>query len=301
MNIRILLTIVVLFFLSQPLWAQDTVKHAAKHIHKTHINDSAQVAHSKHDSHIKDTSHVLKKRPVVMPKYPRDGYVAVMGGLCLPLAAYASNAGAATGSDFSISAAFPGITSHSGIAFKFDHGINGFNQSRLEGIENTVSGFSNISCTFPNGLGHYSYSSYLTGLYVTYPKKHITIDLRFLAGVMVANIPDIDITYYDEIKGNSGINYQGATTASAFAFDLGFELRYPFKPRFCIILSADYLHAVPSFTMVNTGSMLSSYGSIETNSEGTEVTTNQPFNLFNLSVGIGYVISAQKRVVPKAN
>jgi hypothetical protein len=222
-----------------------------------------------------------------------------MGGLSFPLAAYASNEGAATGSVFSISAAFPGITSHSGIAFKFDYGVNGFNQTRLEGIENTIAGFSSINCTVPDP-GHCSYSSFLTGLYITYPKKHITIDLRFLAGVMVANIPEIDIIYNDQTGNNSGINEQGASTASAFAFDLGFELRYSIKPRFCIILSADYLHAVPSFTIVNTGSTLSSYGSIETNNGGTEVTTDQPFNLFNLSVGVGYVISA-KRVNPKTN
>ncbi len=294
MNIRLLLSIVILFFGVQYVHAQDTLKHVSKPVHKKHISDSSHVSVPHHLPVKKDTVVVHKQRPVIMPKYPRTGYVAVMGGMALPLAAYASDQGAATGSVFSLSAAFPGVISHGGIAFKFDYGINGFNKTRLEGIENTVSGFSNINCSVSDSLGHNSYSAFLTGLYLTYPKKHLTIDFRILAGVMLARIPEINTIYYDEARNNTGINQQAATSAAAFAFDFGFEFRYLVKPRFCIILSGDYLHAVPSFTVVNTGSQLTSYGSIEDNSAGTETTRSQPFNLFNLSLGVGYTISARK-------
>lgn len=301
MNIRLIFSVIILFFVVHYGQAQDTPEHTGKHIHKKRVSDTNHVAASQHPSVNENTIQVHKQKPVVMPEYPRTGYVAIAGGMALPLAAYASNLGAATGSVFSLSAAFPGIISHGGIAFKFDYGINGFNKTRLEGIENTVAGFSNINCTVPDSLGHCSYSAFLTGLYLTYPKKHWTIDFRMLAGVMMARIPGIDIIYYDETRNNTGVNQQAATSAAAFAFDLGFEFRYPVKSRFCIILSGDYLHAVPSFTVVNTGNQLTSYGSIEDNSAGTETTTSQPFNLFNFSLGIGYTISAQKRTIPKAN
>lgn len=279
MKIKLLPASIILLFLFRLAYAQDTLKHKS-HIHK-YISDSAAKVH--------------KPLAVIMPKYPRNGYVAVIGGMGLPLGAFASNEGAGTGTNFSISAAFPGTISHCGVAFKFDYGTNGFNTSRLEGIENNKAGFSNIRCTFPNGLGNCSYSSFLTGIYLTYPKKHITIDFRFLGGIMFARLPQININYYDETRDYSEINYQSASSATAFAIDLGFEVRYPVKPRFCIILSADYLHASPSFTMVNTGATLSSYGSIQDNTTGQETTVSQPFNLFNLSVGVGYTISAKKR------
>ena len=230
-----------------------------------------------------------------MPKYPRDGYVAVTGGIGLPLAAFASNLGAATGSAFSISAAFPGVISHWGIALKFDYGINGINEGRLDGIENNKSGFSNINCTVPDGLGHFSYSAFLTGLYLTYPKRHYTIDFRLLGGVMIAAMPNLTLTYNDESRGQSANFYQGQTSASAFAFGFGFEARVPVKHRFCIIIGGDYLHAVPAFNVITTGATLTSYGSIVSGGDGgDEVTTDHPFNLFNVSFGVGYIISAQK-------
>jgi len=301
MNFRLLLSIIVFLLGIEHVQAQDSLKHTGKHIHKKHITDSSNASARSHLSVKKDTIRGHRQIPVIMPKYPRTGYVAIMGGLGLPLAAYASDQGAATGSVFSLSAAFPGIISHGGIAFKFDYGINGFNKARLEGIENTVSGFSNINCTVSDSLGHCSYSTFLGGLYLTYPKKYLTIDFRMLAGVMLSRIPEIDIVYNDETRNNTGVNKQAATSGAAFAIDLGFEFRYPVKTRFCIILSGDYLHAVPSFTMVNSGSQLSSYGSIEDNSAGTETTRSQPFNLFNFSLGVGYTISAQKQSTPKMN
>jgi hypothetical protein len=90
-----------------------------------------------------------------------------MAGIGSPLAAYSSNEGAGTGSVFSISAAFPGVISHSGIAFKFDYGSNPLNQGRVEGIADNIAGFGNINCTVPSSsIGKCSYSSFLSGLYL---------------------------------------------------------------------------------------------------------------------------------------
>lgn len=299
---KVLLSTLVLFFLFHSVRAQDTVKHIGKHIHKTHLSDSAKAAHSIHESRIKDTSKVRRSHAVILPKYPRDGYVAVTSGIGLPLAAFASDLGAATGSAFSISAAFPGVISHWGIALKFDYGINGFNKSRLEGIENTKTGFSNVNCTLSDTLGHCSYSAFLTGVYLTYPHKHYTIDIRVLVGAMISTIPALAINYTDETRGTSASSYQAQTSASAFAFGFGFEARYPVKPRFCVIASIDYLHAVPAFNVITTGATVTSYGSIVSGGDGgDEATTDHPFNLFNLSLGVGYTISAEKPHISKAD
>ena len=297
MRIRIFLTTIVLFFLFQPMPAQDTLKHVSKLTHKAHASDSAQVAHSGHKEHVKDTAKSHKEHPVVMPKYPRDGYVAIMGGLGLPLAAFASNTGAGTGSNFSISAAFPGVVSHWGIAFKFDYGTNSLNKGRVDNIANNNAGFANINCTASDTLGHCSYSAFLSGLYLTYPHKHYTIDFRFLAGAMIATIPALTITYNDETAGNSASYTQATTSGSAFAIDFGFELRVPVKPSLSVFLSGDYLHAVPAFSIITTGATLTSYGSIvPDNGNGQEVTTDHPFNVFSLSLGVGYTLSAKGKV-----
>lgn len=286
------LLFIILFFSFQLVQAQDTLKHAGKHKHKTHISDSAKITHSSSKTHVKDTALIHRKRIVVPPKFPRTGYVAIMGGFGFPLGAFSSDGAAASGSCYSISAAFPGVISRWGIAVKIDDGINGFNQSRLINNLNINTGFPNITCSLPDSkLGHYSYSAFLAGLCLTYPHAHFTMDFRFLAGVMFAQIPSYTVNYYDQSTGNSSDYYQAATSASAFAFGFGFDARYPIKPRICIILSGDYVHAVPSFPMIASGATLASDGSI-TQGSGNEVTTGQPFNVFSLSLGVGYTISA---------
>jgi len=288
MNIRVLITIIVLFFLVPSLRGQDTVKPVIKH--------KAKVTHSNSQAHVSDTAKLYKKKFVSMPLYARNGYIAITGGLGLPVGAFASNEGASAGGIFSISAAFPGVISHCGIAFKFDYGINGFNQSRLLGIVNNNAGFGNIVCSLPNGSGYCTYQTLLTGLYLTYPHKHITIDVRFLMGAMMASIPSLTVNYYDQTNFTSGNLNENASSATAFAIDFGVEARYPVKPKLSIILSMDYLHAVPTFTKVTTGAALNSDGNI-IQGTGQEIATDQPFNIFSFSAGIGYIISAQKPAV----
>jgi hypothetical protein len=294
------LAAIVLFFLFQSAHAQDTLKHTDSHKHKTHISDSAKVSHLKHESHFKDSTTTHKSEVSVMPKYPRDGYIAVMYGLAAPTGSYSQNEGAITGSDFSLSAAFPGIISRWGIAFKFDHGSNGINADRLSSTLTNNTGFANITCSLPYTLGHCSYSSYLAGLYITYPGNRLTIDLRILAGAMSATLPSVTAEYYDQTTGTDGLQYQGQTSGSAFAIDFGIEARYPVTHRLSVFGSIDYLHADPSFLIVTSGAAFASDGSIILGS-GQEVTSDQAFNLFNLSLGMGYTISAQKAKLTKAN
>lgn len=286
---RILLTFVVLFFLIHSTRAQDSAK-VVGHIHKTHTTDAVK------SSRLNSVPPVHKTKPAVMPTYPRDGYIAIMGGLGNPTGPFATNEGAKGGSVFSISAAFPGIISHCGIAFKFDDGTNGFNQGQLVNSLNVKTGFANISCSLPDQLGHCSFKTFLTGLYLTYPKKHFTIDIRALMGVMTATIPGLTVNYYNQTAENNGNYYQSEASGSAFAIDFGFEVRYPVRPRLSLIFGVDYLHGTPSFPIVTTGATLTSNGSIlQGNESGQEVTIDQPFNLLNLSLGVGYTISAQKR------
>lgn len=301
MNSKIILAAIVLFFCSQAIRAQDTLKPIHTHFHKAHVNiDSAGVDHSSHDTHKADTVKLHKQHSVTMPKYPHNGYVAIMYGLGSPAGAYAQNQGAILGSVYSISAAFPGIISRWGIAFKFDRGTNNINADKLGNTLTSNAGFTNITCSLPYTLGHYSYSAFLTGAYITYPNKHFTIDFRVLCGFMMATVPSFTANYYDQTAGTGSLQYQGEASASAFAFDFGVEARYPVLPKLAIFLSADYLHADPSFPIVTTGAELTSTGSIVQGS-GQQETAGRAFSLFNLSFGAGYVISAKKPATPKAN
>jgi len=303
MNLRISLLVIISLFLFRPLYAQDTVKHAdktskhsAKHITKKPVSDSIKKAKSS----IKDTTKMHHTTSVKLPKYARDGYVAILGGLGIPNNSFQGNGNATNGKTFSISAAFPGIISHGGFSFKFDHGINGMNETQLlQGLASN-SGFSNINCSLAGAIGQYSYSTLLTGLYLTYPSKHFTIDLRVLAGVMFATSPNFSVNYYDQNSGNNGTFTQAQTSGSAFAFDMGIEVRYPVLHKFCVILSADYLTASPSFNYVTTGAGLTSNGTI-IQENGRETIAGQSFDLSNFTLGIGYLLSAQKPSIPKIN
>jgi len=301
MKSKIILATFVLFFWGLVVHAQDTLKPIHKHLHKAQIHaDSANVSHPSHETLAKDTAKLHKQHANAMPKYPRNGYVALAYGLGSPAGAYAQNEGALTGSLFSLSAALPGIISHWGVALKFDHGTNNINAGRLSSTLTNNARFPNISCSLPFTLGHCSYSSFLGGLYLTCPSRHITIDFRLLAGTMISTIPSLAIEYFDQTTGTSSLQYQGEASGSAFAIDFGVEARYPIMQRLLIFMSMDYIHADPSFPFVTTGAELTSNGGIFQGS-GQEETASQAFSLFNFSVGAGYSISAKKQAVPKTN
>jgi len=300
MKSRLIPASFILFFGAASIHAQDSLKSNHAHFHKTHIHADSANLHTIYGTHTPDTSKHNKEYSNSMPKYPSYGYVAVLYGLGSPAGAYAQNQGAITGSVFSVSAAFQGIISHWGVAFKFDQGTNNINADKLSYILTNNAGFPNISCSLPYTLGHCSYSSFLTGIYLTCPSKHFTIDFRMLAGFMIATIPSITINYYDEATETSSLQNQGETSGSAFAIDFGVEARYPVLPMLSVFLSTDYLHADPSFPFVTTGAELNSNGSIFQGS-GQVQTNSQAFSLFNLSIGAGYTISAKKPTFPKAN
>jgi hypothetical protein len=274
---RILLTAIVLFFSFQSIQAQDTLKHVSKHVHKAKISDTSKVIHANHE-----------KQPVVMPTYPRTGYVAISGGAGLPVGGFASGGFATPGTIGSISAAFPGIISRYGVAFKFDYGINSVNQPQLFELLSNEAASSNLK--FSGGvLNRYSYTTALTGLYLTYPSKKLTIDVRILAGVMFAVIPLETVNISNPANGNSSsVFYQAQSSGSAFAIDFGVEARYPVWHKFSVMLSMDYLHATPSYTDIGSGVSVDA----NTQSYGVE-NASQAFSLFNFSLGVAYSISAK--------
>jgi hypothetical protein len=306
MNPKVILTTIVFFFLFQSLWAQDTVKHAVKsskhiikHTSAANTNDSVKKAIAKKESLARDSVKSHKKEFVKVPKYKRDGYVAIMGGLGLPAGTFASSGFASTGSVFSICAGFPGIISHSGFAFKFDAGTNSLNKSQYINSLNNQIGIQDLSYSFTGALEKFSYHTILTGLYLTYPAKHLTIDVRILGGVMMATYPSFEINILNSANGVNGTFYQSETKGDAFAFDFGMDARYLVIKNISIIFSADYLHAVPSFPNVESGIPTSLTGGVIPNEEFG--TTNMPYNLFNLSLGVGYTITALKPESPKTN
>lgn len=178
--------------------------------------------------------------------------------------------------------------------------MNGVNQTQYLQSLSIQNGFSNITYSLQGTQGAYSYKTLLTGLYLTYPGKHITIDARILGGVMFATAPAIRVSYNDTISGNNGISYQSETYSSAFAFDIGFDIRYPVLKRFCVMLSLDYLTSSPSFNYISTGAALNTNGNI-VEEAGRQATASQSFDLSSVKLGIGYLISAQKPTAPKEN
>jgi hypothetical protein len=110
---------------------------------------------------------------------------------------------------------------------------------------------------------------------------------------MLATYPAFAVNVFDSASGAKGTLYQSETKGSAFAIDFGIELRYHVIPKLSIILSADYVHSSPSFTDVVTGIATSNGISFQGYELGT---ASQAFSLFNLSLGIGYTISAQNHL-----
>jgi hypothetical protein len=291
---KIFLAFAVSLFLLQSVRAQDTVKHSSKK-NKSVMKRTPESV----ETHKKDSG---KARPVFVPKYARDGYVAVSGGLGAPSGNYLGAGCAASGTVYSISAGFPGIISHGGIAFKFDDGTNALNKNQfLESFSNGI-GLTNMNYSFAGSVNPYTYKTLMTGLYLTYPAKNFSIDARILGGVMMATVPAMAVNMSDQTNGTSGIFYEGETSAAAFALDFGIQARYRVASKFCVILSADYLHADPSFLLVVSGAALNANGT----STGTIIQetgrqtsgADQPFSVFNLSLGVGYTITAKKPSAP---
>lgn len=306
MNIKTLFLCFIFSFLLHAAYAQDTVMHVdkstksgKKHIAKIKNNDSLKALTASHEKYIKDTT---KTKPIQSIKYQRDGFIAVGRGLGIPNNSFVSNGNAANGKVYSVSAAFPGIISHCGIAFKFDYGENRVNETQLQASLNSANqaNFPNINTTLAGAVGQYSYTTLLTGLCLTYPAKHLTIDARILGGVMFATIPNVSVGYYDVATGNTGTYYQATSSGNAFCFDMGIGIRYAILPKLCVMLTADYLTASPSFNYVTTGAGLSSDGSI-IQETGRETIVGQSFDLSNFTLSVGYTISAQKQAVVQAN
>jgi hypothetical protein len=299
MSFKALFLSIISLFLFQSIHAQDTAKHvekSSKHKMKHAAKDSSKIKITESVVHINDTARSHKKDTSSRHKYPRDGYVAINGGFGIPNGDFSSTGNATGGKIFSISAGFPGIISHCGIAFKFDEGTNGMNQTGLLGMLSSQNGFPNIHYSIAGVWGKYSYKTLLTGLYLTYPNKYFTVDGRVLFGAMFASIPSLSVNYKDS-AGNTGTYYQAKTSGSAFAMDMGIEVRYAVMAKLSVMLSIDYLHAVPTFNYVTTGAGLTPVGSIEQET-GRQASSDQPFDLYSFTLGVGYTIYAQKPTPP---
>ncbi len=299
MNLKPYFLLISSFFLLQAIFAQDTIRHidkdtkqSKKHVGKKQNSDSVKSITIAREKYVKDT---VKRKPFIMPKYSRDGYIAVGRGFGVPNNSFVSNGNAANGKVYSVSAAFPGIISHCGFAFKFDYGANGVNETQLQTSlnSNNQASFPNINTSLAGAAGQYTYTTLLAGMCLTYPAKHFAIDARILGGVMFAIVPNLTVNYYDQTSGNNSIYYQAATSGNAFCFDMGIGIRYAVLPKVCVMLTADYLTASPSFNYVTTGAGLTPGGSIIQES-GRESIAGQSFELSNFILSVGYTISARK-------
>jgi hypothetical protein len=288
--------------------SKDTVKHAAdsgkklkvkllsnKHagmdaydsakLAKRHRRDSTMRADSVKKYSKRDTlSHARKN------KWQPDGFIAVNYGVGLPLDAFVTAGAAATGQDFSLCALFPGIVSRFGWAFKFDYGLNGINNPQY--LYNVAEGYPNyIFKTVATAQG-YTFYTLMMGPSFTFPHGKLTFDARMLFGVLIGTIPNSTYNVADSAGGNLTIT-RYKSTASAFAFSFGLDVRYKVLPYLSVILNYDYLTSNPQFTVASGGFNDTPLGI--TNAPVQASSVIQGFQLNSLTIGIAFNIAAKKK------
>lgn len=215
------------------------------------------------------------------------GYIAVNGGLGLPLSGYEAIGAAATGRDYSICAEFPGIASRYCWTFKFDYGENGINIPQyLHDASEYVSGAYQYSMNFP--VQSNSYYTMMMGISRILPVGRLTFDIRLLFGFLMGSLPENSYNVSDS-SGNSLTLTRYSSSAWALAIDFGIDVRYRINSGFSLLLNYDHLSASPYMTVVSTGFDNESF---KTTAPAMSSYTQQ-FALNNLTIGIGYTIAGK--------
>jgi len=228
--------------------------------------------------------------PATGSENPTTGFIALNYGTAKPLGNYASTSNssssgyAISGSDLSISAGVPINHSHFGVAFKFDHFTNGYDEQSLN---------SNQTANNPGYIWNVSADSYsgqtvLIGLYGTLALHHFAFDYRFMGGIMFANYPEISYSALDNNADTMSNTNQSSASSSSFAFDIGIGLRWNVSNHFCLRIDYDYLASSQSFT-VNTEQTNTYSGT----SISQPVMYKQQYTMANVTFGIGYVFDRE--------
>lgn len=270
---------------------QDTVKQITPEVKKNPESITGGVPFVSNDNITKERKDTNKKG---RKRYPSTGYIGIFTGEGYPKGNFKLKGYPSKGGSFSFLAAFPGIISRFGIAFKADYGWNGVDKLRfMDSLKSNV-GNPNLSYSMPSESFNYKYKTILLGLYASWPiNSKFSIDARLLCGAMMATIPGLTVTAFDYSTGNTLTVKTYQTTGRAFAFNEGISVRYIPLPQLSVILGMDNVSANPSFTLVGTG-ITKDLNGAATQITAQSTTSNQAFHLLNVSVGIAFTISARK-------
>lgn len=239
------------------------------------------------------------------------GYIGFDIGGGIPMGAFASNAPfnssagpsygnyAMNGSYFSIFGGFPIQHSNFGISVMYANSDNPFDINTFNNNYQNVNQYSNPVSDLVGAPDDYiavqgddyTESTFLAGLYYTYPIGKLSFDFRAMAGIMFCHFPDIILNAGQFVTSatqptptqNFYFEYS-APNSSAFAYDIGASVRYVLRRNFSVMLNVDYLAANP--TCSGTFNFQDEYGNPFTST----FSNSQPISLVNISLGLGYTI-----------
>ena len=235
------------------------------------------------------------------------GYISINGGVGIPIGSFASatssNSGyALSGDNYNIDFGIPIAHSHFGIAANATYYSNPVDVSALESSISSQYPYyngvniSNGNYTSSGGYstsviqsGNYSSGVLMGGLYITYPFRKLSFDLKLLAGIAISSTPSYNITNTEVFNVvtytptfQTSIANANSETATSFAYGINFTARYvlkKFKSRnkdahsFLALINITYFSTNPSFT-----------GSID----GVNTTNVIPLSILGISAGLGY-------------
>lgn len=216
-------------------------------------------------------------------------YLAINVGPGFPFGKYHDSAFVKTGYTICLTGATPFKNKRTGDCFKIDYGANAIDGATfMEAFQTDLihsTGASGITCKAPI-LGKFSYETILVGLYSTFPGIKASFDGRIMGGVLLAQSPDISVNVYQ--NGNLVVtSTQPASKGGSFAVDLGLGMHYRVQHNLCVLAYLDVLFANPDFAVSATAFGPSGNGGV------TSVTINgdvhQPYDLINITVGIGWI------------
>ncbi|HEU4718710.1 MAG TPA: hypothetical protein VFU15_12790, partial [Bacteroidia bacterium] len=134
-----------------------------------------------------------------------------------------------------------------------------------------------VDSTTVSVTGKYQFWNFFVGPYYSFPMNKLTIDLRFVAGLVHASTPEFKVDLEDQMNATF---YQRSSTSNAFGFQAGAGLRYQLAGGLCAKLNADYYYAHPDFMITNDNRV---------NSAGRLLTEyKEPVSMINLNIGLAY-------------
>ena len=216
------------------------------------------------------------------------GYVALNIGTGTPIGSYGSTSStggfATQGLNFDISEGACLGHSNFGLSFKFDYFSNGFDVQSF--VNMLAAGSTNSWAAQSNG--DYTGETILIGAYATIPIRRFAIDFRLMGGIMLAGFPSIAVAESNPSTGTSAAVGFDACTSNAFAYDIGFDIRWNVSNHICLLLSYDYLSANPTFSTTQESASEDQFGDITESKQPTSI--NQAYTLLNATFGVGWIL-----------